>query len=235
MKHLHIFRGFLIFLVVSIGFMQDSAEIVIVDDQKAFRDALSSILKIYNINVIACAENGNQLFEILNTRRPDVILLDIEMPEMDGSETLNQLRDRFPCLKTIVVSQYDEMILIQDFLNRGACAYLSKNTDVNIIAKAIHSVKKLGFYRENLIPLEEKKASYNKRTYYKIIYSKREREIIHLICKGKQVSDIAALLNLAEKTVEANMTEIYKKAKVKNRSEFLIYAIQEGLNYLGTI
>ena len=215
--------------------MQDAAEVVIVDDHRAFLDTLVPILQTYDIKVVGCAENGLQLFEILQNHVPDVILLDIEMPQMDGSQAVDRLKKQFPGTKTIILSQYDDSILIQDFLNRGVNGYITKNTDVRTIAKAVHDVKKRGFYRENLEHLSPRHPSPRKNGVYKATFSRREREIILLICKGMQINEIAGNLSIAEKTVEANITEIYKKAKVSTRAEFLIYAIQEGLNYLGAL
>jgi DNA-binding NarL/FixJ family response regulator len=89
----------------------------------------------------------------------------------------------------------------------------------------------MGMYKDNLPTLF---GICNKNQCYILFYSRREREIIKLLCQGKTVNEIANKLNIAEKTIETHLTEIYKKAKVRGRSEFLIYAIKEGLNFSGT-
>lgn len=211
--------------------MPGRAQIVIADDHLCFRDMLSHLIATYGIDVLGTAENGVQLLALLKHCRPDAIILDLEMPELNGSDTLNLLKRDYPSLRTIIVSQFDDSILIKDFLNRGVNAYVPKSRDVATIAKAVFEVVETGSYRENLVSAL-KIGSIRKNGAFKLDFSRRECEIIHLICKGKQTLEIASYLAIAEKTVEANITEIYRKAKVSTRSEFLIYAIREGLNYL---
>jgi len=191
-------------------------------------------LQDFNIKVIAEAENGLMLLKILKDLNPDVILLDIEMPKLDGSKTLDILAKEFPGTKTIILSQYDEETLIRDFFNRGARAYIPKNSKVEVICDAIKKVRDFGMYTDNVKKFIDPKELASRRGNYKLIYSRREREIIQLLCKGKTIHDISRVLCISEKTTETHLTEIYKKARVKGRAEFLIYAIQEGLNYLGS-
>lgn len=205
--------------------MMKKTSIIIVDDQRLYRQSLGSSLSDFNIQVIGEAENGLQLFELLKMRNADVILLDVEMPEMNGSETLDSIRRVMPASKVIIVSQYNDEILMRDFMSRGANAFITKNTDIEIIADAIQKVHATGTYSPSAENVEHVE---------KAIFNKREREIILLACKGKQVKDIGQELNISPKTVETHLTDIYRKLGVRNRAEFLIYAVKEGLNYLGT-
>jgi len=214
--------------------MQEDVSIIIVDDQKSYRDGLASLLMDFNITTKGYAGNGLQFFDLFKITKSDVVLIDIEMPEMDGGETLDRLRKDYPDIKAIMISGYDDETLIQDLFKRGASAYIPKDTDAEIIAHAIRVVKAKGIYKDNLAELEKKRIANAKREHYKSILPKREREIISLLCKGKKVCEMATALDIAEKTVESNLTEIYKKFGVGCRSEFLIFAMKEGLNFLGT-
>lgn len=207
--------------------------ILIVDDQKMFRDGLERLIETQDsFSVIGHASNGFELLHILETIIPDVILLDIEMPEMDGADTLDILKKVFPEIKVIIITQYDEGELIKNLFNRGANAYVPKDTSYLVMFDAIQTVYSKGIYLDNLPQLETKSYSLKEKPY-KLKFSRREREIIHLLCSGDQVSDIAKKLCISNKTVESNLTEIYKKACVDNKGEFLIYAMKEGLNYIG--
>ncbi len=214
--------------------MVEEINIIVVDDQKLFREGISSLMKDFNINVVAEAENGLQLLKLLKTITPDAVLLDLEMDGLDGNETFDRVQEEFPGTKIIIVTMYDDEVLIKDFFNRGACAFLTKDSSGEEMDKAIRSVKSTGQYKGNLPALELKRIRSAKKYYYELIYTRREREIICLLCKSKTTTEIALELNISEKTIETNLTEIYKKTKVKSRPEFIKHAFKEGLNYLGT-
>lgn len=209
-----------------------SINIIIVDDETIIRHGLSSLLQEYNINTIAVANNGQEALSILKKKKPHVLLLDLEMPILNGSKTLDNIKRRFPDLKVIILSAYYDEELIKDYLNRGAKAFVSKNQPVKTVAEAIHSVYAYGFYEENLSELFNNPAKKDGH-YYKLIFTKRELEIISLICEGKDNACIAAELFLSLKTIEGHLTEIYKKVKVKTRTKFLKHALESGLQFLG--
>lgn len=206
--------------------------VILVDDQRLIREGLRSVLRDYKIKVIGEADNGFDLLDLLRKEQPDVVLLDINIPELNGKETLVILRHEFPHVKTIIFSEYGDEEIVKSFMNAGANAYISKNTRVEILVEAIYGVKENGIYTGNLPELLTSEVFNRKRENFKSQYTNRERDIIALVCKGLSVKEIAAKLEISEKTVESNMTEIYKKAKVRSRADFLIYAINEGLHFL---
>lgn len=215
--------------------MREVINVAIVEDQKSFITGLSSVLKNYNITINETALNGKEFFQKLEENRiaSEIVLLDIEMPEMDGSEVLDVIKRKYSHLKVIIITHYDDEELIRDFFNRGVNAYVPKGTDVEVMVEAIREVKKGGTYRDNLNSLFKRTQERNKKNALKMLYSNREREIIVRLCKGKPVAEIAKELHVIEKTIESHLTDIYKKSRTKNRAEFLIYAIKDGLNYLG--
>jgi DNA-binding NarL/FixJ family response regulator len=196
-----------------------------------FADGLTSLLNHYNINTIKAAQNGEEVLIILKDVKPHVLLLDLEMPILNGSDTLDIIKQVFPDLKVIIVSSYHDEELIKDLLNRGACAFISKKESQETLAEAIFAVHFYGKYENNLLSLIKNPAVKDGH-YYKLIFTKRELEIMHLVCAGKKVNKIASELCISEKTTEGHLTQIYKKAKVATKSEFLKYALESGFQFL---
>lgn len=213
--------------------MDEEINIIVVDDQKLFREGIASLLKDFHINVIAEAEEGQQLLELLKKFRPDAVLLDLQMDGLDGNQTFDRVQGEFPGTKIIIVTMFDDESLIKDFFNRGICAFMPKDSSGEEMNRAIRAVKSTGIYKDNLPEFELKRIRSAKREYYKLIYTRREREIIYWLCQSKTTAEIALESNISEKAVETNLTEIYKKAKVKSRPEFIKLAFIKGLNYLG--
>jgi two-component system response regulator DegU len=189
------------------------------------------MLQKYDINTSNFADNGEQALAILEQYNPDVVLLDIEMPILNGSKTLNKIIKLFPKTKVIIISSYYDNELIKDNFNRGAMAYISKKEDIKIVAAAIKAVNEGKVFEDN-IPELLKTKSFKDRHYYKLLYSLREKEIIHYLCKGFSVKEISNKLFITNSAVESKLTIIYKKANVKNRHEFLAFAIKNGLQFL---
>lgn len=170
--------------------------IIIVDNESIIRTGLGLLLQNYNINTITVANNGQEALSILKNKKPHVLLLDLEMPILNGSKTLDNIRRRFPDLHVIILSAYYDEELIKDHLNRGAKAFISKNQCVKTVAEAIHSVYSYGFYEDNLSELLKNPVKKDGH-YYKLIFTKRELEIISLICECKDNACIAAELFLS--------------------------------------
>ncbi len=206
--------------------------ILIVDDEFLFSQGITSLLGNHNINTIATASEGNSALRLLKNIKPDVILLDLEMPVLNGSKTLDNIGIRYPKNKVIIVSSYHDEQIVKDHFNRGAKAYVSKREKLETLVSAIRTVHAGNIFNDNIPSLIEAKVVRDHH-YYKLIFSSREQEIIVLLCEGLTRKEMANRLYLSEKTIETHLTEIYKKVKVKNRHEFLILAINEGLQFLG--
>ncbi|MBN8693515.1 MAG: response regulator transcription factor [Bacteroidetes bacterium] len=206
-------------------------DIVIVDDESLFVKGLVALLEPEYIRTLDTAKNGEGALRLLETLKPDIVLLDLEMPLLNGSKALNSIRNRYPKLKVIIVSSYHDEELIKDLLNRGACAFVSKKDSKEILVEAIKVVHNKGIYKKNLPELFQSPAKKD-RHYYKLIFTKKELGIISLMCQGKTIKDIAEQLDTSEKTVGGHLTAIYKKVGVKNKGEFLKYSIEAGLQFV---
>lgn len=197
------------------------------------RAGIASFLKNTEIKIIAEAENGEELLKILKVKKPEIILLDLEMPKLNGSKTLNRLRKEYPNLKVIILSKYHDEELIKDVFNRGACAFVSKaNSGVDVLVSAIRRVAEYGTYKDN-IPCLLKSPAVKDGHYYRLILSPREIGIMGLLYQSKSYEEIGKELFISRNTVENHAKSIYKKIKAKNRSEFGIVATRLGLNYIG--
>jgi DNA-binding NarL/FixJ family response regulator len=208
-------------------------KIIITENQKLFRDVLHVALASHGIVTIAEAENGEELLALLLVHQPDVVLLDIEMPIMSGDRALKTISKAFPEIKIIILSQYDEQEIIINYLLNGASAYVNKSADIEVLVEAIQSVKTTGFYYKNIaVPIKELIDKQDNAYSKGANFSRRESEIIPLICEGKTNKAIADELHIVVKTVEAHRKNIYKKTKTSSVTEFIKHSIKKGFSFL---
>ncbi len=204
--------------------MSEPIKVIIAEDHPLYREALVKELKPYNIYCAGEAANGNELLMLLETHRKGIVLLDLEMPEMSGQEALFVILEKFPLVKVLITSQYDDNNIIEHYKELGVSGYMPKNYisgDVKALADAIFDIrlgKRCFVFR----------ADDNK--YVK--YTKRERELIPLICEGKTSKEIASTLGVVEKTIEKHRTKLLEKTDSKNVASFIKYSIKRGLDFL---
>jgi len=205
----------------------DKIKIAIVDDHQLFRDGIYSLLSLNeHFIVILSANNGRSFFEQLTKENlPDVVLLDLTMPEMDGFEVLKKLRKDHKTIKTIALSMHDDGNYIMKCARSGAYGYLLKNTDPDELVAAINQVyagkkyfnKAISDRMINIMAIE---GSTTKKL------SARETEILHLIAKGHTTKEIASQLYISTRTVETHRVNMMKKLSVKNVAELIKKATQ---------
>ena len=209
---------------------------ILVDDHKIFRDGLKLLLnEISNIKVIAEASNGKEFLELLENNKPDIIFMDIKMPEMNGIDATRIALQKFPDLKVIILSMSGNEEHFSLSLNAGACAYLLKNSDKSEIEKAILSVLDgKNYFSEALLKdLVRKNYILSKDTVMPVDnpdkLSHRELEVLQLICKGLANHEIAKELNISPRTVDGHRANILDKTQSKNSISLVVYAIKKGL------
>ncbi len=201
----------------------ENIHILIAEDHKVFRQLLIPVLKEHVICTIGEAENGLELLALLETNIPDVILLDIEMPVMNGAEAFAQIRKLYPDVKVIFLSTHKEPVMVEYFYSKGAHAFLSKNSNLEFIIetiKLVHMCKYVPVFPIKNRPEEEFK------------FSAREAEIIPLIVEGRSNKEIADKLNIGNKAVEAHKKNLFKKTKTQSAVGFVSYILKKGFNYL---
>jgi len=202
--------------------MEKRIEVILVEDQMLIRQGTKALLEMENIFTIAEAEHGKELRNLLEVKKlkPDLILLDIEMPVMDGNKTLDYLTNNFPEIKVIILSTFSEGSLKNDFIAKGAIAFLNKNTDGYILAETIRDVLYLKGFGEM-----QRKA--------KSIFTANELKIIPLMLQGKTSKEIADKFSVTEKAIEGSRNRLYLKTGCSNSVGFSSYCTKAGLAYLG--
>ncbi|MGE0567081.1 MAG: response regulator [Bacteroidia bacterium] len=211
-------------------------KIAVVDDHKLFRDGMKALLKDYeDLHVVFEASNGKELFdELLKRKRPlDIIILDVEMPVMDGFEVLKKLKTCYPEIMPLVVTMHNEDHLIFELVELGAKGLLLKSADIEQVVDAIYNLKagELYFNDEISQRVIKKlvKKEHIKRSPFNPLLSEREKMIILLICEQCTNKEIGDRLFISERTVETHKRNIFEKTKSKNSAGVVLYAVRTGL------
>lgn len=209
--------------------------IVLADDHEIFRDGFNVMMKKQaDIKLIGEAANGMELIEIAGKLLPDIILTDIKMPKIDGIEATKILTSRYPGINIIALSMFDDDNLVIDMLEAGAKGYLLKSAHKNEIIEAIKSVyKNENYYCKNtstkLVQLIATSRFDPYKEVQKPLFSKKEIEMIRLICQEVTNKEIAAKLFLSIRTIEGYRERIQEKMRVKSTAGIVIYAIKTGI------
>ncbi len=214
-----------------------SLRILIADDHRIMREGLRSLLeKQPDTEVIAEAENGRTTLQMSRRFKPDVVLMDIIMPDLNGIEATRQILAELPDIKVIALSMHSDKKFVVEMLDAGASGYLLKDTAFEELGKALHTVvnnrtylspKIVGLMAEDYSP-----SSATKDYLVSPVLTSREREVIQLIAEGKTTKQIASLLNVSVKTVETHRKKIMDKLGTNSVAELTKYALREGLTSL---
>lgn len=206
--------------------------LAIVDDESLFRKGLKRLIcDNDHCQFLFEAGNGLELLEILGRRDtlPSVILLDIQMPIKDGIETLPILQQKYPDIQVIVISSHYNANLIIKMIELGASAFLSKSAEPEDLKKTIEEVVAKGFhYNDFIIQLMREKSNIKKKENNAL--TKREREVLHLICDQYTTKEIAEKLFLSPRTIEGHRNNLLLKTNSKNTAGLIIYAIENGIH-----
>jgi two-component system, NarL family, nitrate/nitrite response regulator NarL len=201
--------------------MADTISILFAEDHKVLRQALIPLLEHYGVDTAGEAESGEELLLLLETISPDVILLDLQMKSMNGSEAFEKIRKLYPKLKVIIFSSHNDPMLINHFHAKGAYAYLSKNDEVEHIVETIRMV------HDGIVIFKDLSSEPDD-----LKFSARETEVIPLIVEGRSNKEIAEELNINHKTVEAHKKRLFKKTKTQSAVSFVGYLFKRGLHFL---
>jgi DNA-binding NarL/FixJ family response regulator len=206
-------------------------KIVIVDDHELFREGLKFILNQSNeFEVIAEAENGEEFLLELDKSKPDIVLMDIEMPKMNGIEASVLATAKFPKLKIIVLSSYGDEAYYSDMIKAGVLGFVLKKAGINELEEAIRTVNsgRNYFSQELLQKVVFMNVNLNKESSNKIgiKLSKREKEVLILISKGYSNIEIGEKLFISPSTVNNHRSNLLSKTNTKNTASLLMFAIK---------
>jgi DNA-binding NarL/FixJ family response regulator len=205
---------------------------MLVDDHKLFRKGLRMLIDaLGRFEVAAEASNGVEFMNLLETSRPDIVMLDIAMPEMDGIEAARQAMAKYPDLRIITLSMFGEQDYYFKMVDAGVKGFLLKNSDFTEVKMALETVMDGGNYfsRELLMNLVNSLKNSPEELTPDSPLSDREKEIILLICKGMSTQEIADSLCLSKRTVDSHRANILLKTGCRNTASLVVYAIKEKL------
>lgn len=206
--------------------------VAIADDHTMFRKGIISILnESENIRVVVEAGNGKDLVEAIEAMKtpPDVCLLDINMPKMNGYETLSALRGKYGQMKFLILTMLVNEFVILKMLRLGANGYLLKEDDPLELKRAIETVYTRNFYHSDLVNGHLISIVQNGLEYRKIVLNDMEQRFLELCCSELVYKEIAELMKVSSRTVEGYRDALFEKLQVKSRTGLALYALKLGL------
>ncbi|MEN1967329.1 response regulator transcription factor [Lentibacillus sp. N15] len=218
-------------------------KIVLIDDHKLFREGVKRILEFEpSFDVVAEGDDGLVAAQIVKEHHPDVVLMDINMPNMNGVQATADLVKRFPKTRVIILSIHDDESYVTHALKTGAQGYLLKEMDSDALIEAIKVVGEGGSYlhpkvthnlvreyrrlaHENVLGIAEYGIEYRKPLH---LLTKRECEVLQLLAEGKSNRAVSESLYISEKTVKNHVSNILQKMNVNDRTQAVVSAIRKG-------
>lgn len=210
-------------------------KVYIADDHTLFRKAMVNLLRTFDrVQEVKDAENGKELLTLIKYEEPDVAIVDLQMPIMDGAETSEHIIKRNPNVKIIILTMHDSEKYILHMMEMGVHAFLLKNTEPDELEKAIYSVAEKDFYHNDLVAtvlrknVTEKKAG-QRPQFRQAELTEREREILALICRELTIREIGQKLSLSENTVRNHRVNMMEKVGVNNTVGLVKFAYEAGI------
>jgi len=210
-------------------------KIIIADDHTLVREGIIALLKRYeDIVIVAEAADGKDAIDKAGKFKPDIILMDIAMPGLGGLEATVEIKKRYPDIKVIVLTQYEDKEYISRFLKAGVSGYILKKAVGEDLVSAIKAVQKGELYLHSSITSEVVSGYLNidRKADEEDIYDKltdREKQVLKLVAEGYTHKEIAEMLDISTKTVIAHQSNIFEKLDIRSRAGLIKFAIQKGI------
>ena len=213
----------------------DKVRVLVADEETLFREGVCALLKTYkDIEIVGEATNGKEAIEMVREQNPDVVLVNIAMPILDGAEVTHRIRKENSDIKVLLLTQYEDRDRILRGLKAGADGYIPKRAATSDLVSAIQAVYRGGYFLYpsvaktmvndylQLIRHPRSPDPYDQLTH-------REKEVLKLVAEGRKSGEIANFLSIAVMTVLGHRTSIMKKLGIHNRTELIKYAIRKHL------
>ncbi len=209
-----------------------AVKIMITDDHSMIREGLKNLLELDgDIEVIAEAEDGMECLDKLESIHPDVLLLDINMPKMNGLEVLKKLKEKRSKIKVLVLTVHNETEYLMKAVDIGINGYVLKDSESSELKKAIFAIYEGETYiQPSLIPALNSKMIEKDKDEVKIDnLTRRELEVLKLLAIGMYNKEVAEKLDISERTVKNHVSNIFKKIEVTDRTQAAVFAIRNSL------
>lgn len=206
-------------------------KVLLVDDHAIMRDGISALINLQDdIEIVGEASEGKEAIEKARELEPDVVIMDISMPEMDGLEATRRIKKKNPSVKVLVLTQHDNREYILSTIKSGSDGYLPKRalgSELVAAIRAIHQGHSFLYPTAAGILLEDYRRQVEKEPYDRL--TEREREVFRLIADGNTSREIADMLFISLKTIHNHRAKIMEKLNIHNKSDLIKYAILKGL------
>ncbi|MBW7846594.1 MAG: response regulator transcription factor [Bacteroidales bacterium] len=214
--------------------MDSLIRVIVVDDHEIFRSGLKMVInKLGYARVVAEAANGAEFLQLLDEEETDIVLMDIEMPVMNGIEATRQALEKKPGLKVIALTMFTEDAYIQHMIEAGAKGFLIKNIRKDVLDRAIQAVYNgKTYYSEELWDYFTKSIVKEEKTENDLVITRRELEVLQLLAEGLSNKEIGDRLFVSERTIVGHKSNLMTKTNTKNTVSLLAFAIRNGLIHI---
>ena len=204
----------------------------ITDDHQLFLKSLSLLISsLKDFTIIVEAMNGKDLIDKLEIKKqePDIILLDVNMPVMDGRETAEYLTKKYPAIKLVALSMKDDDATIISMIKAGCCAYLLKDIHPDELDKALHEIYSKGYYNADAANINFRRLLQHQQKQDELQLSDKEKQFLKLACSDATYKQIAGTMNVSERTVDGYRENLFRKLSVQSRTGMALEAIRRNL------
>ncbi len=217
--------------------MSEQIKIALADDHNLFRKGMEELIEDFdNMGVLYSVPNGQELINKLSSGKlPDVCLLDINMPEMNGFETARKIKEQWPGIKILAVSVYDSEFNIIGMLRAGAGGYILKDAQPDALKKAIEGIYENGFYHSELVTgkILHRILSQPQEVSTTLL-NEKQVQFLKLCCSEMTYREIADNMGISHRTIDGFRDQLFEKLNIKSRTGLVIYALKTGIATLDT-
>jgi two-component system response regulator NreC len=203
--------------------------IVLADDHVLVRQGLKSLLEREGFQVVAEASDGQEALRHVESLQPDIAVMDISMPTLNGLNAAREVKRASPKTRTILLTQHDESQYIRDALEAGVKGYVLKSQVASDLVLAIRQVSRGQVYLSPGVSSAVMEAYQSKSEKSKNPLTSRERQVLQLVAEGKSTKDVASLLGISVKTAESHRTRLMQKLDIHETASLVLYAVRHGI------